>query len=265
MIKKTFPSEAQSKNRPRRTHKEDGGGLVISSWSALEEYLRARPSALEQISYAASEEKRLHALFEKYSLSKPVTAKVNPQASEGLSAKVKIVELDEETFFERSQSCRRDIIVACDHITDTRNLGAIARSAAFFGCRHLLLPKDRQAPITTATLGAAQGAFAWIEPVIVTNLMRALERLKGAGYWILAADMDGTAVNSLPQSFDKVVLVLGSEERGVGANILKRCDLKVSIPSPAGNLESLNVSVAAGILIHALHQRFNQTQKTFEG
>lgn len=268
MIKKTS-SEASlgSKNRNRRTQKEAAAqkGLFINSWSALEEYLRARPHAIQHIAYAAREEKRLQALLATFQLADSIQIQVNHGVQEGLSVQVKVDELGEESFFERSAGSQRDIIVACDHITDTRNLGAIARSAAFFGCRHLLLPRDRQAPITNATLGAAQGAFAWVEPVIVTNLARALERLKDCGYWILCADMDGTSVESFTQDFEKIVLVLGSEERGVSANILNRSDMKIAIPSPTGNLESLNVSVAAGILIHALHQRYNQSQKSLQG
>lgn len=266
MIKKSAPdTNARSRNRSRRTQREDSAdrALTITSWSALTEYLRARPAAVLKISYAASEQKRLDSLLSKFENSIPL--QINPGASEGFVAEVRVEEVEEETFFELSANSRRDMIVACDHITDTRNLGAIARSAAFFGCRHLLLPRDRQAPITSATLGAAQGAFAWVEPVIVTNLARTLDRLKDCGYWILCADMDGRPIESLPQDFEKIVLVLGSEERGVSTNILNRSDMNLAVTSSTGNLESLNVSVAAGILIHALHQRYNPSQKTFEG
>ncbi len=246
-------SEKLNKHKARRSHRESENGPAINSWSALTEYLRAKPEAIRRIACAPSEEKKLKALIERLGLA--VECRTDSSMSEGFSASISVNFLEEEEMFAQALSRHKDIIVACDHVTDTRNLGAIARSAAYFGCQTLLLPRDRQAPINSSCLGAAQGAFAWIEPVAVVNLGRALERLKECGYWIVAADMDGKPLAEVKTPFDKMVLILGSEDKGIGANILSKSDVKISIASPSANLESLNVSVAAGILIHALRQR----------
>jgi 23S rRNA (guanosine2251-2'-O)-methyltransferase len=253
VTKRIQDKSASSKTHARRSSAGDGAGPSINSWSALEEYLRARPEDVSNIRCSSSDEAKITALFERFSLT-PSWA-IDSQQREGFVASIRISFQDEEAFYVDAQARQNDIIVACDHVTDTRNLGAIARSAAFFGCQNILLPKDRQAPINSACLGAAQGAFAWIKPVEVTNLSRSLEKLKACGYWILAADMAGTPLAEIKPNFEKTVLVLGSEDRGISPNILAKSDLKLSISSPQANLESLNVSVAAGILIHELRQR----------
>jgi predicted rRNA methylase len=257
------PASIPKKKNTRRTHREPGDGLFVSSWSALEEYLKAQPQSIQSIHFAAREEKRLQTLLARYQLELP--CQIDQEAAEGLRAAVKVGLGDEDQFLQAAADKAHDLVVACDHITDTRNLGAIARTAAFFGVQHLLLPKDRQAPITSATLGAAQGAFARVEPVLVTNLARTLMQLKERGYWIIAADMHGTPLSEMRQSFDKTVLVLGSEDRGVGQNILAKSDVRLAIPSPEGQLESLNVSVAAGILIHGLYELSGVAQNRSRG
>lgn len=250
-MKKTTPPIRPAVNKPRRTHQTGREGLFVNNWSALEEYLRAQPESLQKIYYAPREAKRLRQVLEKFDRTSLICEEDQAMDS-GLLAQVHLKFIDEELMLESAAARQKDIIVACDHITDTRNLGAIARTAAFFGLTSLLIPKDRQAPITTATLGAAQGAFATVMPTEVTNLGRTLLALKDRGYWIAAADMVGTSVDAMPTRYEKLVLVLGSEDKGVSQQVLAKCDLTLSIPAYGGRLESLNVSVAAGILIHAL-------------
>ncbi|MES2744856.1 MAG: RNA methyltransferase [Bdellovibrionota bacterium] len=233
----------------RRSNATDG--LYLTSWSGLDEYLRARPELIQSIRCAAADRKKLE-----HHLSQYPTVKIPIEYSEaekGLAVTVDVPLIDEQKFLEDVSTSEREFILACDHVTDTRNLGALARTAAYFGMRYLLLPKDRQAPISGATLASAQGAFAFIQPVFVTNLGRTLNELKQRGFWVLAADMDGVPVNTIRQDYEKKVLVLGAEDKGVSQGILAKSDLVVSIPTYEAKLESLNVSVAAGILIHALH------------
>ncbi len=235
----------------RRTNATDG--LYLTSWSGLDEYLRARPDLILSIRCATADRKKLeHALKSHPALNIPIEYS---ESEKGLAVTVEVPVLDETDFLEQVANSEREFILACDHVTDTRNLGALARTAAYFGIRYLLLPKDRQAPISGATLGSAQGAFAFIQPVLVTNLGRTLNELKERGFWVLAADMDGQEVSKLRVDYEKKVLVLGAEDKGVSPGILGKSDVIVSIQTQSPQLESLNVSVAAGILIHALHKR----------
>jgi predicted rRNA methylase len=251
------PQKVRAPQRPeregqkaRRSHQTGRDGLFINNWSALEEYLRSRPTALQKVFHAARETKRLQELLAKHDVA--LVCEVDQEMETGFAAQVLVQYKDEEQLLREAATRSEDLIIACDHVTDTRNLGAIARTAAFFGLSTLLMPKDRQAPITSATLGTAQGAFATVSPTEVTNLGRTLLALKDCGYWIAAADMVGTPVDRMPTRYEKLVLVLGAEDKGVSTQILNKSDFKLSIPSYGGKLESLNVSVAAGILIHAL-------------
>ncbi|MBC7533610.1 MAG: RNA methyltransferase [Oligoflexus sp.] len=240
------------KKPQRRTSISPSGGLYLTSWSGLDEYLRARPDLIVSIRCPPADKKKLEQLLAKNQSSLSCSIDYS-EVEKGLAVFVEVPVLDEFAFLEAAAKSEREFILACDHVTDTRNLGALARTAAYFGMRYLILPKDRQAPISGATLGTAQGAFAYVQPVMVTNLGRTLNDLKERAYWILAADMDGQPVESIRQDYEKKVLVLGAEDKGVSQGILAKADLTVAISPAEPKLESLNVSVAAGILIHALH------------
>lgn len=140
------------------------------------------------------------------------------------------------------------LLLAADHITDPGNLGALIRTAAFFGVHGLILPRDRSAGVTAATLKRASGTHHQLPVAQVTNLGRTLDELSKKGFWIIGAT--GEADSSI-YDFDwdrPVVLVLGGEQKGISPSIRKRCHQLVGIPSP-GRVESLNLSVAGGTIL----------------
>jgi len=147
-----------------------------------------------------------------------------------------------------SKSKGHSLLIAADHITDEGNLGALIRTAAFFGVHGLIIPKDRSASVTSRVLKRSSGAFLHIPIAQVVNMGRALDILEKKGFWIIGASGDG--VESIYQ-FDwkrSLVLVLGNEQKGLGRAVRKRCQQVVRIPSP-GQVESLNVGVAAGVIL----------------
>jgi len=140
------------------------------------------------------------------------------------------------------------LLLAADHITDPGNLGALIRTAAFFGGHGLIVPRDRSAAMTPAALKRASGAHSKLPVVRVTNLGRALDDLSEKGFWIIGTT--GGAELSI-YDFDwnrPLVLVLGNEQKGLSPSVLKRCHEQVRIPSPGG-VESLNISVAGGVVL----------------
>ena len=140
------------------------------------------------------------------------------------------------------------LLLAADHITDPGNLGALIRTAAFFGTHGLIIPRDRSAGVTAAALKRASGAHVKLPVVRVTNLGRSLDELSEKGLWIIGAA--GEAALSI-YDFDwkrPLVLVLGSEQKGLSPSVRKRCHQLVGIPSPGG-VESLNISVAGGAIL----------------
>ncbi len=151
----------------------------------------------------------------------------------------------------------RALVVLADHIQDPHNLGALVRSAAAAGAQGVVIPRDRACPLTPAAAKAAAGGLGLVPVCRVTNLTDALERLKQAGLWALAA-MTGGAPPPWELDLDRpLALVVGSEHKGVGQRLLKACDMSASLPLARG-VESLNASVAAGVLLFEIvRQRTN--------
>lgn len=144
---------------------------------------------------------------------------------------------------------RAGLLVVLDAVEDPHNLGAILRTAHCAGADGVILPERRAAPLTETVARAAAGAIEHLPVARVTNLGRALEELKQAGYWTIGLD------ERAPTRFDGVdyrsacALVLGSEGKGLHEQVRKKCDFLVSIPT-FGKIASLNVSVAAGIVLY---------------
>lgn len=140
-----------------------------------------------------------------------------------------------------------------DGITDPQNLGAIVRSARGFAFDGVILPADRSCPVTGAVFRASAGAAAHLPVVQVTNLARAIERLQEAGFWLYAAEgAEGTDLSAFAPA-KRTAIVLGSEEKGIRRLARERCDGAVRIPMAHG-AESLNVSVAAGIIAYSIRK-----------
>ncbi|MHB1012816.1 MAG: 23S rRNA (guanosine(2251)-2'-O)-methyltransferase RlmB [Desulfobacteria bacterium] len=140
-----------------------------------------------------------------------------------------------------------------DGITDPGNLGGILRSARAFSFDGVVLPADRSCPVTGAVFRASAGAAAHVPVVQVTNLVRAIERLQEAGFWLYAAEgAEGTDLPAFAPA-KRTAIVLGSEEKGIRRLTRERCDGAVRIPMAPG-AESLNVSVAAGIIAYSIRK-----------
>lgn len=139
-------------------------------------------------------------------------------------------------------------IVICDEIEDPHNLGAIIRTAEACGVHGIIIPKRRSASLNSTVAKSACGALEYMKVSRVTNLVSTINSLKEKGIWVYAADMDGA--NWCKTDFSGgCALVIGSEGHGVGALVKKSCDAVVSMPM-LGKINSLNASVAAGILMY---------------
>ena len=147
-----------------------------------------------------------------------------------------------------------EMLVALDGVEDPHNLGAIMRTAYAAGASALILPERRSAGLTDVAAKAAAGALEHLPVVRVTNLNRALEELKERGYWIYGLDERGTESYSQATFASPAVLVLGGEGKGLHEQARKRCDALIRIPV-AGKIASLNVSVAAGIVLFEWKRR----------
>jgi len=145
---------------------------------------------------------------------------------------------------------RPPLIVALDGVTDPRNLGAVLRSAGAFGAHGVLVPQRRAAGVTVSAWKVSAGAAARVPVARATNLVRALQDYKAAGCFVVGLDAGGdTDIEALPYSEDPLVLVVGSEGKGLSRLVRETCDAIASIT--IGSLvESLNAAVATGIALH---------------
>ena len=139
------------------------------------------------------------------------------------------------------------LVVVLDGITDPHNLGAIIRTAECMGAHGVVVPERRAAGLVPAAVKAAAGALSYIKVARVVNLARTLESLKGEGLWIAGAVTDAPDVREADLS-GPLALVIGSEGSGISALVRQKCDFLVSLPM-YGQIQSLNASVAAGILL----------------
>ncbi|WP_026424972.1 23S rRNA (guanosine(2251)-2'-O)-methyltransferase RlmB [Actinokineospora inagensis] len=147
------------------------------------------------------------------------------------------------------------LIVALDGVTDPRNLGAVIRSAAAFGANGVLLPQRRSAGITAVAWRTSAGTAAKIPVAVATNLTRQLRSFADDGLMIVGLDADGTMeLDNLELATSPLVVVVGSEGRGLTRLVREACDATVSIPMSAG-VESLNASVAAGVVLAEVARR----------
>jgi 23S rRNA (guanosine2251-2'-O)-methyltransferase len=141
-----------------------------------------------------------------------------------------------------------EMLVVLDGVEDPHNLGAIIRTAHAAGAGAVIIPERRAAPVTDVVAKAAAGALEHLPVVRVTNINRTLEQLKERGFWIYGLDERGEHSYIEVEYAAPTVLVLGGEGKGLHEQVRKHCDVLVRIPM-AGPISSLNVSVAAGIVL----------------
>ena len=139
-------------------------------------------------------------------------------------------------------------IIVCDEIEDPHNLGAIIRTAEASGVHGIIIPKRRSASLNATVAKSACGALEYMKVARVTNIPNTIDELKEQGIWVFGADMDGEDYEKV--DFDlPVAIVIGNEGKGIGNLTAKKCDRIVSLPM-MGKINSLNASVAAGILMY---------------
>lgn len=148
------------------------------------------------------------------------------------------------------------VLILLDGLQDVRNLGAIVRTAECAGAAAVLLPKHKSPPVTAAAMKTAAGAFAYLPVCQIGNIRQTLEYLKKKGFWVIGADMDGESLYYDANLKGPLVIVMGAEGKGVSPLTKKLCDFMVRIPMK-GHISSLNVSVAASLLIYEAAKQRN--------
>lgn len=141
-------------------------------------------------------------------------------------------------------------LIILDSIQDPHNLGAIIRTANLAGAHGIIIPKRRAVGLTAVVAKASAGAINYTPVAKVTNIVETIEKLKKEGLWFVCADMDGELMYNLDLT-GPIGLVIGNEGEGVGRLIKEKCDFVAKIPM-YGNIDSLNASVAAGVMAYEI-------------
>lgn len=154
------------------------------------------------------------------------------------------------TPFDELLNSQPSKLVILDHLEDTHNLGAIIRTVEAANLDGIIIPKNRTVDVNETVMKTSVGALYNVKICQVTNLNQTIKSLKKAGFWLIGTDMNGKNYQDINYP-DKCVLVIGSEGFGISRLVKENCDYIVSIPMK-GKINSLNASVAAGIMIYEL-------------
>ena len=173
---------------------------------------------------------------------------------QGIAAELKPYQtVSLEEIIIKAKKKEKKIIVMLDGIEDPHNLGAIMRSADVFEASGIILPKHNSVTLNATVAKTSAGAINYVPVAVVNNLNQAIKELKEEGFWIVSTDGSATIDYSSIKYDFPVVVVIGSEGKGVSSLVLKNSDYIVKIPQ-FGHVNSLNASVAAGILLAEVHK-----------
>lgn len=144
-----------------------------------------------------------------------------------------------------------DVVVILDHLEDPHNLGAIIRTCEAAGIRSIILPKDRQVQINATVMKTSVGTLDNMNMISVTNLVNTINKLKENGFWIVGTALENSVDFKTIDYSGKIALVIGNEGSGISNIVSNNCDFLAKIPM-YGKTNSLNASVAAGIMIYEI-------------
>ena len=229
---------------------------LIVGHHAIEEALKAE-QAIDRI-LMAQNKKKTPAIRNVLNLARKKGVKVQIQSTQqlennypeaeqsGIIALIQVVPLLEIKDINTEDD---PFILIVDHIEDPYNFGAMLRSAEIFGVSAVIFPKDRNCQLTPGVIKVASGATSHLKLIRVTNIAKSIPTLKEMGYWIYGADANkGENLHEAKLHYPAAV-VAGNEAKGISRLVSKACDAQLKIPS-IGKTESLNVSVAMGIIFY---------------
>lgn len=173
--------------------------------------------------------------------------------TQGILAYISPIKYYEWDDILKSYNFSKDFIVVLDHVQDPQNLGSAIRTSEFGGAKALIIPKVRSAQISSVVFKASSGALSYLPIVRVSNISQFLKSLRDQGWFIVGADLDTDLLYNQVEYKFPLALVIGSEGEGLHRIVKQECDILVKIPR-FGNIDSLNLSVALGILIYKIRE-----------
>lgn len=199
------------------------------------------------------EDKKLISLIEKLKLDVKYSSKKEmDHLCSGVHQGI-ILDIPDYLYADMNDFLKSDenFVVLLDHLEDPHNLGAIIRTCEAAGVKTIILPKDRQVLINATVMKTSVGTLDNVRIVLVSNLSNSIERLKENGYWIVGTSLENSVDYRSIDYSGKIALVIGNEGEGISNLVARQCDFLAKIPM-YGQTNSLNASVAAGIMIYEI-------------
>lgn len=225
--------------------------MVIKGYRSVEEALKARGQQVQKLLIPQKPTTRESALADRARSMGIVVEKARTPTEEiavFLKSTQRYIDFDvlKNKLSENISNQKKQVVLILDGITDAHNLGAILRSAAFFGIDGVVLPKDRAAEINDTVARIASGGVEYVDVAQVVNLVQAIEDLKEIGFWSVGfSEHSRDSLSTLKCDFSAAIII-GNEEKGMRPLVKDHCDHLVKIEG-AGGLISLNASVAAAL------------------
>lgn len=160
-----------------------------------------------------------------------------------------VLEIEDYKYSKLDSVYNDNFVVILDHLEDPHNFGAIIRTCEAAGVRSIIIPKDRSVEVNSTVMKVSAGALSNVNIVEVSNLVNAIKKLKDSGFWVYGTDMEDAEIYTDVEYASKTAFVIGAEGNGISRLIRENCDFIVKIPL-IGKINSLNASVAAGIVIY---------------
>jgi len=238
--------------------------MIISGFHAVESILIQRPELIVQLFISRSEDKRgariknlakISQVNSELIDSKKIDRLAGHSKHQGFAAEISNLGfLSEKDVIPRLKNLTTSRLLILDSIQDPRNLGACLRSALAFEFDAVIINKDGSSPINEYVFKTSVGAILSLNIFYVTNLSRSINTLKDIGFWVLGLDGNGEGSIFSEKFSSKTAVVLGSEGSGIRKLVKENCDHLIKIPI-SNKVESLNISVAAGIIMYELKKQ----------
>lgn len=242
---------------------------TIYGVNPVKEFLKADPGSLEKIFVASgrrgkeieeinrlAREAGVRLIIQEGRSLEKMVGKVVHQGVVGLLKDFKYSSLA-EIVANRRPEMAGDLVIIADGVMDPHNLGAIVRTSYLLGANGIVIPSRRASAVTATVVKTSAGAVRYLPVARETNLGQVIEILKGHGYWVYAAEADTGKTLEEMEFGGKVALIVGSEGRGIRRLLREKADFLFSIPV-VGKINSLNVSVATGIVIYKIFSRLKR-------
>lgn len=224
--------------------------MLVYGRNVVVELLKSKKNIKKVILQENFSEKEINSLLEKSKFKVEMKSKREMDRLCNANHQGIIVDIADYQYNSMSDITEKDhFIVILDHLEDPHNLGAIIRTSEAAGVDAIIIPKDRQVQVNSTVMKTSAGALTNMKVISVSNIVNAMDKLKKMGFWMVGTALEDSIDYREIDYQGKIALVIGNEGRGISSIVRKSCDFVAKIPM-YGKINSLNASVASGIMIY---------------